>query len=72
MPTDTRTHVHAVADQQPPVQLAAIQTLQKYLPDPLSMKPALAPIDDEPFPESCYRPTRAIERTDDQSTASVR
>ena len=28
--TDTRTHIHAVADQQPPAPLAAIQTRPKY------------------------------------------
>ena len=52
MPTDTRTHVHALVDQLPPVQLAAVETLLRSMLDPLSMKLALAPIDDEPFTES--------------------
>ncbi len=52
MTTDTRTHVHALVDQLPPVQLAAVETLLQSMLDPLSMKLALAPIDDEPFTEA--------------------
>jgi hypothetical protein len=51
MNPDTRHHVHALVDQLPPVQLAAVETLLQSMLDPLSMKLALAPIDDEPFTE---------------------
>ena len=51
MNADTRDHVHALVDQLPPVQLAAVETLLKTMLDPLSRKLALAPIDDEPFTE---------------------
>jgi hypothetical protein len=51
MNPDTRHHVHALVDQLPPVQLAAVATLLRSMLDPLSMKLALAPIDDEPFTE---------------------
>ena len=49
MITDTRNHVHALVDQLPPVQLAAVESLLQSMLDPLSRKLALAPIDDEPF-----------------------
>ena len=52
MTTGTRTHVHALVDQLPPVQLAAVETLLQSMLDPLSMKLALAPMDDEPFTEA--------------------
>ena len=51
MNIDTRHHVHALIDQLPPVQLAAVETLLQSMLDPLSRKLALAPIDDEPFTE---------------------
>jgi len=51
MITDTRSHVHALVDQLPPVQLAAVETLLQSMLDPLSLKLALAPFDDEPFTE---------------------
>jgi len=51
MNPDTRQHVHALVDQLPPVQLAAVETLLQSMLDPLSRKLALAPIDDEPFTE---------------------
>jgi hypothetical protein len=51
MNTDTRHHVHALIDQLPPVQLAAVETLLEAMLDPLDRKLALAPIDDEPFTE---------------------
>lgn len=49
MNTDTRSHVHALIDQLPPVQLAALETILRSMVDPVSRKLALAPIDDEPF-----------------------
>ena len=51
MNTDTRSHVHSLVDQLPPVQLAALETILKSMLDPLSRKLALAPFDDEPFTE---------------------
>ena len=51
MNSDTRHHVHALIDQLPPVQLAAVETLLQSMLDPLSVKLALAPLDDEPFTE---------------------
>jgi hypothetical protein len=57
-PTDTRTHVHALADQQPPVQLAAIQTLSKHMLDPLSMKLALPRSTMKPSPNPTAKPLR--------------
>jgi hypothetical protein len=49
MSPETRAHVHALVDQLPPVQLAAVETLLKSMLDPISRKLALAPVDDEPF-----------------------
>lgn len=49
MALDTRADVHALVDQLPPVQLAALQTLLQSMLNPLSRNLALAPIDDEPF-----------------------
>ena len=49
MKTATRTHVHALVDQLPPIQLAALETLLQSMLDPLARKLALAPFDDEPF-----------------------
>jgi hypothetical protein len=51
MSTDARRHVHALVDQLPPVQLAALEGLLQSMLDPLSRKLALAPLDDEPFTE---------------------
>lgn len=51
MNTDTRSHVHNLVDQLPPVQLAALETILQSMLDPLSRKLALAPLDDEPFTE---------------------
>jgi len=51
MNTDTRSHVHSLIDQLPPVQLAALETILQSMLDPLSRKLALAPFDDEPFTE---------------------
>lgn len=51
MNPDTRHHVHALIDQLPPVQLAAVETLLQSMLDPLSAKLARAPVDDEPFTE---------------------
>ncbi len=49
MSIDTRSHVHALVDQLPPVQLAALETLLQSMLDPVGRKLALAPVDDEPF-----------------------
>lgn len=49
MNTETRSHVHALIDQLPLVQLAALETILQSMLDPLSRKLALAPIDDELF-----------------------
>ena len=51
MNTDLRNHVHALIDQLPPLQLAALETILRSMLDPLSRKLALAPFDDEPFTE---------------------
>ena len=51
MSIETRHHIHALIDQLPPVQLAAVETLLHSMLNPLSRKLALAPIDDEPFTE---------------------
>jgi len=51
MNTDTRSHVHSLVDQLPPVQLAALETILQSMLDPLSRKLAGAPFDDEPFTE---------------------
>src|ERR1035441_5822347 len=51
MSTDSRNHVHALVDQLPPAQLAALEGLLQSMLDPLSRKLALAPLDDEPFTE---------------------
>jgi len=49
MNPNTRHHVHALIDQLPPVQLAALETILQSMLDPVSRKLALAPHDDEPF-----------------------
>lgn len=51
MNTEIRSHVHALIDQLPPLQLAALETILQSMLDPFSRKLALAPIDDEPFTE---------------------
>ncbi|MFN7921813.1 MAG: hypothetical protein U0Q16_17060 [Bryobacteraceae bacterium] len=51
MNPDTRQNVHAMVDQLPPLQLAAVEKLLHSMIDPLSMKLAMAPIDDEPLAE---------------------
>lgn len=48
MSFDTRSHVHALVDQLPPVQLAALETLLQSLIDPVARAAATAPPDDEP------------------------
>jgi hypothetical protein len=55
MNTDIRHHVHALIDQLPPVQLAALETILRSMLDPLARKLALAPFDDEPFTEEDRR-----------------
>jgi hypothetical protein len=51
MNTDSRSHVHSLIDRLSPVQLAALETIFRSMLDPLSLKLALAPLDDEPFTE---------------------
>jgi hypothetical protein len=51
MNTDTRSGVYSLIDQLPSVQLAALETILRSMLDTLSHKVALAPFDDEPFPE---------------------
>lgn len=48
MSSDTRSHVHYLVDQLPPIQLAALETLLQSLIDPVARAAALAPPDDEP------------------------
>jgi hypothetical protein len=55
MNTDTRHHVHALIDQLPPIQLAALETILQSMLDPLARKLALAPVDDEPLTEEDRR-----------------
>jgi hypothetical protein len=55
MNTDTRHHVHALIDQLPPIQLAALETILQSMLVPLARKLALAPADDEPFTEEDRR-----------------
>ena len=55
MDTHTRHHVHALVDQLPPLQLAAVEVLLQSMVDPLSSKLALAPFDDEPFTDEDRR-----------------
>jgi hypothetical protein len=49
---DTRAHVHALVDQLPPPQLAALETLLQSLVHPAVRTAALAPDDDEPVTEA--------------------
>ncbi|MEO8097557.1 MAG: hypothetical protein ABI811_07625 [Acidobacteriota bacterium] len=46
--SDKRQHVHALIDQLPPVQLAAVETILQSMLDPLARALANAEIDDEP------------------------
>jgi hypothetical protein len=64
MNIDTHHHVHALVDQLPPMQLAALETILQSMLDPLSSKLALAPTDDEPFTEE---DRRAIAEADECS-----
>ncbi len=48
---DTRQHVHALVDQLPPAQLAALEKLLSVMVDPAAQAVAHAPVDDEPFTE---------------------
>ena len=49
--TDTRQHVHALVDQLPPAQLAAVEGLLCVMVDPVAQAIAHAPVDDELFTE---------------------
>jgi hypothetical protein len=65
MNTDTTlSHVHALVDQLPPVQLAALETILQSMVDPFSRKLALAELDDEPFTEE---DRRAVAEADEWS-----
>ena len=55
MASDTRSHVHALVDQLPPVQLTALETLLQSLIDPVARAAALAPPDDEPVTDEDRR-----------------
>ena len=59
-----RAHVHALVDQLPPAQLAALETMLQSMLDPLSRKLAVAPLDDEPFTEE---DRRAVAEADEWS-----
>ena len=48
MTLDTRAHIHALVDQLPQVQLAALETILQSLMDPVAHAASLAPPDDEP------------------------
>jgi hypothetical protein len=64
MNTDSRSHVHALVDQLPPVQLAALETILMSMLDPLPRGLALAPVDDEPFTEA---DRKAMAEADEQN-----
>lgn len=49
MNPDTRRQVHALIDQLPPVQLAAVQGLLEAMVGPVARSLAQAPPDDEPL-----------------------
>ena len=51
MNPDTRSHVHALVDQLPPPQLAAVASLLQSMLDPVAKRLATAQIDDEPYSE---------------------
>jgi len=68
MNTDTRHHVHALIDQLPPVQLAALETILQSMLDPLARKLALAPADDEPFTEEDRRAVAEADAWSKQNT----
>lgn len=57
--SDTRQHVHALIDQLPPAQLAAIAALLESIADPVARAIANAPVDDEPVTEEDRRAVRA-------------
>lgn len=68
MNNDTRHHVHALIDQLPPIQLAALETILQSMLDPLSRKLALAPVDDEPFTEEDRRAVAEADAWSKQNT----
>jgi hypothetical protein len=55
MNADTRTHVHALIDQLPPLQLAAVEALLQSMLDPITQKLASVEYDDEPLTEQTVR-----------------
>jgi len=63
MSIDTRARVHALVDQLPPGQLAAVERLLQSIVDPVSRALANAPIEDEPFTE---QDRRAFAEADEQ------
>jgi hypothetical protein len=64
MNTDTRSHVHSLIEQLPPVQLVALETILRSMLDPLSLKLALAPLaargQSAHFPESRLKLPAAV------------
>jgi hypothetical protein len=69
MNTDIRSHVHRLIDQLRPVQLAALETILRSMLDPLSLKLALAPLDDEPFTEEDRQAVAEADEWSKQSQA---
>lgn len=51
MNTETCSRVQSLIDKLSPVQLVALETILRSMLDPLSLKLALAPLDDEPVTE---------------------
>ena len=49
--TDTRQHVHALVDQLPPAQLAAVEGLLSVMVDPVAHPLPNAPAEDEEISE---------------------
>ena len=55
MSIDTRAHVHALVDQLPAGQLAAVEKLLQWMIDPVALALVNAPVDDEPLTEEDRR-----------------
>ena len=50
--TDTRQHVHALIDQLPAAQLAAVEGLLSVMVDPVAHSIRNVPLDEEPVTEA--------------------
>jgi len=57
-----KQHAHELIEQLPPHQLSAVVGLLEAIIDPVSRKPAAAPIDDEPETEE---ERRAVEQSNE-------